>query len=236
MVTDVKNEFSALRRLTLATAFTLSGLAYAAANDLSKVTLRVADQAGQFQSKLKYAGLVDDTPYKIEWSVFPAAVNIHEALKAGAVDVGFAGSAPTVSAIAGGSPVKAVAGWDTGGRGVYLLVPENSPIKTVADLKGKTISPTGRGSAGHYITVLALKSAGLSVNDVKLAFLNPTDASAAFQTGAIDAWGIWGVWGIRAQGSAQRARVIIDTTTLRAEIYLASATPAALADPDKRAA
>ncbi len=82
----------------------ITGIAAAhAAEDLSKVTLRVGDQTGATRAKLEAAGLLNDVPYKIEWSVFPAAVNLHEALKADAVDIGQAADSPTVSAIAGGS-------------------------------------------------------------------------------------------------------------------------------------
>jgi sulfonate transport system substrate-binding protein len=211
------------------------GHALAGDEDLSAVTLRVADQGGALQSKLKFAGLLEGIPYRIEWAVFPAAVNIHEALKAGAVDIGLSGTGPTVSAIAGGSPIEVVAAWDTGGRGVYLLVPKESAIQSLQDLRGKTISPTGRGSAGHYITIVALEQAGLSYRDVNLAFLDPADASAAFLTGQIDAWGIWGVHAIRALGT-HKARILVDTTQLRPEIYVASATRAAIEDPAKRLA
>src|SRR5207253_1660441 len=89
--------------------------------DLSKVTLRIGDQTGATQSKLQAAGLLSTVPYRIEWSVYPAAVNLHEALKADAVDIGQAGDAPTVSAIAGGSQIKVVAAWSNGGKGTVLL-------------------------------------------------------------------------------------------------------------------
>jgi sulfonate transport system substrate-binding protein len=219
-------------RVVLATLLLAPAGSALAGDDLSRVTLRVADQAGALESKLKFAGLLEGVPYRIEWAVFPAAVNIHEALKAGAVDIGFSGTGPAVSAIAGGSPIEIVAAWDTGGRGVYLLVPKDSAIHTLQDLRGKTISPTGRGSAGHYITIVALEKAGLSVRDVNLAFLDPADANAAFLTGKIDAWGIWGVHAIRALGT-HKARILIDTTQLRPEVYVASVTRTAIADPAK---
>ena len=225
-----------LRTLTVVAAGLLGAAAACgpgrAGEGAGAVTLRVADQAGALQSKLKFAGLLDDVPYRIEWAVFPAAVNIHEALKAGAVDIGFSGTGPTVSAIAGGSPIVIAAAWDTGGRGVYLLVPKDSAIQSLQDLRGKTISPTGRGSAGHYITIVALEKAGLSTSDVKLAFLDPADASAAFLTGQIDAWGTWGVHAIKALGT-HKARILTDTTQLRPEIYVASVTRSAAADPAK---
>ncbi|NTF96043.1 ABC transporter substrate-binding protein [Rhizobium rhizogenes] len=206
-----------------------------AAQDLSKVTLRIGDQTGATRAKLEAAGLLKDVPYTIEWSVYPAAVNLHEALKADAVDIGSAADSPTVSAIAGGSKIKVVANFSNGGLGTALLVPANSPIKTIADLKGKTISPTTRGSVAHYLTVGVLKKAGLTSSDVKLAFLAPTDASAAFQAGSIDVWGTWSVYEARAIGSL-KARVLIDGQGINTGNTVVSATDSALADPGKVAA
>ncbi len=206
-----------------------------AAEDLSNVTLRVGDQTGATRAKLEAAGLLKDVPYKIEWSVFPAAVNLHEALKADAVDIGQAADSPTVSAIAGGSKIKVVASFSNGGLGSTILVPADSPIKTLADLKGKTISPTTRGSVAHYLTIGALKKAGLTANDVKLAFLTPADASAAFQTGSIDAWGTWGVYKARTIGTL-KARVLVEGTGINTGNFVLSATDNALSDPGKVAA
>lgn len=210
-------------------------LSSASAVELSKVTLRIGDQTGAVRAKLEAAGLLKDVPYKIEWSVYAAAVNLHEALKADAVDIGSAADSPTVSAIAGGSKIKVVAAFSNGGRGTALIVPENSPIKTIADLKGKTISPTTRGSVAHYLTVGVVKKAGLGSGDVKLAFLNPADASAAFQAGSIDAWGTWGVYLARTVGTL-KARVLIDGEGINTGNGVLSATDSALADPGKVAA
>ena len=206
-----------------------------AAEDLSKVVLRVGDQTGATRAKLEAAGLLNDVPYQIEWSVFPAAVNLHEALKADAVDIGQAADSPTVSAIAGGSKIKVVANFSNGGLGSSILVPVDSSIKTLADLKGKTISPTTRGSVAHYLTLGALKRAGLKADDVKLAFLTPADASAAFQAGSIDAWGTWGVYKARTIGTL-KATVLLDGPGISTGNYVLSATDAALSDPGKIAA
>ena len=219
----------------LLAAPSLAAPSLAADPGLSGVTLRVADQAGATRSKLAAAGLLDDVPYRIEWSVFAAAVNIHEALKAGAADLGMAGSGPTIAALAGGSRLRIVAGWDTGGRETYLLVPPDSPVRRLEELRGRTVSPTGRGSAGHLIVVNALESVGLSASDVKLAFLSPADAGAAFSSGSIDAWGIWSTYAYRALGT-RKARVLAQGTQFRPELYIVSATEAALADPGRTAA
>jgi sulfonate transport system substrate-binding protein len=206
-----------------------------AAEDLSKVVLRVGDQTGATKAKFEAAGLLADIPYQIEWSVYPAAVNLHEALKADAIDIGQAADSPTVSAIAGGSRIKVVANYSNGGLGSSLIVPAGSPIKTIEDLKGKTISPTTRGSVAHYLVLGVLKKAGLSQDDVKLAFLNPSDASAAFQAGSIDAWGTWGIYKARSIG-ALKATVLIDGPGINTGNFVLSATDNALSDPGKVAA
>jgi sulfonate transport system substrate-binding protein len=206
-----------------------------AAEDLSKVVLRIGDQTGATRAKLEAAGLLKDVPYQIQWSVYPAAVNLHEALKADAVDIGSAADSPTVSAIAGGSKIKVVANFSNGGLGTSLIVPAGSAIKSVADLKGKTISPTTRGSVAHYLVLGVLKKAGLTASDVKLAFLTPTDASAAFQAGSIDAWGTWGVYLARTVGTL-KATELIDGVGINTGNGVLSATDSALADQRKVAA
>ena len=130
------------------------------ATDLSKVTLRIGDQTGASRSRLQAAGLLDDVPYRIEWSVFAAAVNLHEALRADAIDIGSANDSPTVSAIAGGSRITVVTAWGNG-AGCVLLVPKDSPVRNLSDLRGRTVSPTTRGSVGHFLLVGLLRQAGI---------------------------------------------------------------------------
>ena len=206
-----------------------------ASPDLSKVTLRIGDQVGQHRSKLQAAGLLADVPYKIEWSAYPAAFHLHEALKAEAIDIGAANDSPTVSAIAGGSKIAVVAAWGNGGKGTRLYVPKGSTAQSVADLKGKTISPTTRGSVAHFLVVGELRKAGLTESDVKLAFLNPVDAGAAFAAGSIDAWATWGIYGARIR-STLGARVLSDGEDVNSGLFVFSATRGALQDPAKVAA
>ncbi len=209
--------------------------ARAQAGGLGGVTLRVGDQTGASQALLRAAGLLADVPYRIEWSQYAAAVNLHEALKADATDIGSANDSPTVSAIAGGSKVKVVAAWNNGGRGTSLLLPKSSPARTLADLRGRIISPTTRGSVAHYLVVGLLKEAGIPLGDVKLAFLSPTDATAAFGSGSIDAWATWGIFRARAVGTLG-ARELDKGERVNTGLGLLSATPSAVADPGKLAA
>ncbi len=71
-----------------------------------------------------------------------------------------------------------------------ILVPENSPIKTVADLKGHKVA-FQKGSSSHNLLLRALRRAGLKFTDIQPTYLTPADARAAFQQGNVDAWAIW---------------------------------------------
>ena len=69
-------------------------------------------------------------------------------------------------------------------------MPENSPIKSFADLRGKKIA-TGRGSIGHQLILAALEKNGWAASDVQIAFLAPSDAKIAYTQGSVDAWSTW---------------------------------------------
>ena len=69
-------------------------------------------------------------------------------------------------------------------------MPEQSPIKSFDDLRGKKIA-TGRGSIGHQLILAALEARGWKPNDVQIAFLAPSDAKVAYTQGSVDAWSTW---------------------------------------------
>ena len=69
-------------------------------------------------------------------------------------------------------------------------MPQDSPIKTLADLKGKKVA-FGKGSSAHNLLVAALEKAGIAWSDITPVPLAPADATAAFTKGAVDAWSIW---------------------------------------------
>jgi sulfonate transport system substrate-binding protein len=154
-------------------------------------TLKVGSQRGGTKAVLLASGALEGAPYKIEWSEFPAAQPLLEALSAGAVDLGEAGDAPFLFAYAGGAKIKAVQAGKSGGSSTAILVRKGSPIRTVADLRGKKVA-TGRGSIGHYLLLREIEGAGLKPSDVTVIFLSPGDAKAAFSSGAVDAWVTWG--------------------------------------------
>ncbi|BCG02038.1 sulfonate ABC transporter substrate-binding protein (plasmid) [Paraburkholderia sp. PGU19] len=153
-------------------------------------TLKVGDQQLQTRGILEASGQLKDVPYKIEWFNFPAAQPLGEALNAGAIDVGGLGDAPLIFAYAAGAKVRAVAVARSQPIDLAIIVPEQSPIKSAADLKGKRIATT-RGSIGHYLAIATLERAGIKLSDVSLRFMQPADAKAALASGNVDAWSTW---------------------------------------------
>lgn len=204
--------------------------------DLSKVTLHVGDQAGIQQALLQASGALDGAPYKVQWAEFPAAAPLLESLRARAIDIGIAGDAPTLNALAASKDITIVAGNRSPQQGgLAIIVPAGSPIMTVADLRGHTVSPTTQGSIGHYLLLRALGEAGLTAQDVKISFLQPVDAAAAMQSGAIDAWSTWDPYTAVAQ-KEQGVRVLRDATGLGSGLSFLDANNESLGNPSLRAA
>ncbi len=124
------------------------GLAMGPAAFAGETLLRAGDQKGGTQAVMKAAGVLEGLPYRLEWSQFPAAAPLLEALNADAVDLAFAGDAPATFALAAGLRGRIVAPIRTTGAGTAIMVPKDSPIRSVTDLKGHSIA-TNRGSIGH---------------------------------------------------------------------------------------
>ena len=103
-------------------------------------------------------------------------------------------------------------------------MPKDSPLKSVADLKGKKIA-LNKGSNVHYLLVRALEQAGLQYSDVQVVFLPPADARAAFERGSVDAWVIWDPF-LAAAETSIGARVLKDgrSTVNNHQFYLAEKT------------
>lgn len=125
----------------------------------------------------------------IKWLEFSSGPPMLEAMNVGSIHYGAVGDAPPIFAQAAGAAIVYAAGQPiTNGQGI--LVPKNSPIRGLADLKGKRIGFT-KGSSAHNVVLLALKKAGLTYGDITPVYLSPPDAGPAFAQGSIDAWSIW---------------------------------------------
>jgi sulfonate transport system substrate-binding protein len=172
----------------LLAAVTLVSAAAALAGEA--VVLRVGDQKGGNRSLLEIAGLAKDLPYRIEWSEFPAAAPILEALNAGALDVGYTGDLSFLTVYAAGAPIKAIGGTRSDARSQAILVRADSPIHSAADLAGKRLAGT-RGGWGQFLISATLEKAGIGPEAATFAPLNPVDAKVALVAGSVDAWAVW---------------------------------------------
>lgn len=126
----------------------------------------------------------------IKWVEFPAGPQMLEALNVGSIDLGSTGDIPPIFAQAAGADLLYVGSEPAKPQAEVILVPKDSPLKTVADLKGHKVA-FQKGSSSHNLLLRALKQAGLDFSDIKPTFLTPADARAAFQQGDVDAWAIW---------------------------------------------
>jgi sulfonate transport system substrate-binding protein len=144
----------------------------------------------------------------VTWHEFPGGPQLLEALTVGALDFGTTGEAPPIFAQAAGSPLLYVGYEPPSPAGEAILVSKDSPIASVADLKGRTVA-LNKGSNVHYLLVQALASAGLTPSDIKPAYLAPAEARAAFERGNVDAWAIWDPFLAAAQ-EATGGRTLVD--------------------------
>ena len=181
-------------------------------------TLILLKNKGTLEEKLKALG------YSVRWAEFPAGPQLLEALNAGAIDFGNTGEAPPIFAQAAGAPLLYVGYEPAAPTGEAILVPKDSPLKTVADLKGKTVA-LNKGSNVHYLLVKALEKAGVPYADIKPAFLTPADARAAFERGSVDAWAIWDPFQAAAEKTLE-ARALADGTGIVSNYQFYFATQA----------
>ena len=188
------------RWLAMAVVMTLP-LAVAQAGD---AVVRIGYQKYGNLILLKSKGDLDDRlkplGFAISWTEFPSGPPLLEALNAGAIDFGQTGEAPPIFAQAAGAPLLYVASEPPAPRGEAILVPKTSPIRSLADLKGKKVA-VNKGSNVHYLLVKALEKAGIAYADITPVFLAPADARAAFERGEVDAWAIWDPYLAAAQAA-----------------------------------
>jgi sulfonate transport system substrate-binding protein len=147
-----------------------------------------------------------DRNVKITWTEFTAGPQLLEALNVGSVDFGVVGETPPVFAQAASAALYYVAHEPTAPKSEAIIVPKDSPIQSVKELKGKKVA-LNKGSNVHYLLVKALGEAGLTIKDIEPVYLPPADARAAFEGKQVDAWVIWDPF-LAAAESALKARTL----------------------------
>lgn len=169
-------------------------------------TLVLLKARGTLEKRLAEQGVT------VQWTEFPGGPQLLEGLNVGSIDFGVTGETPPVFAQAAGADLVYVAHEPPALTSEAILVPKDSSIHTLADLKGKKIV-LNKDSNVHYLLVRALEKAGLKYSDIQPIYLPPADARAAFERGSADAWVIWDPYQAAAEKQLQ-ARTLTDGTGL----------------------
>ncbi len=146
--------------------------------------LPIVKAKGELEKNLAAQGV------HVKWVEFPAGPQLLEGLNVGSVVFGEAGEAPPIFAQAANPNLVYVANQPPAPTAEALIVQKDSPIQSVQDLKGKRIA-LNKGSNVHYLLLKLLEANNLTLNDIQPVYLPPSDARAAFEKGAVDAWVIW---------------------------------------------
>jgi sulfonate transport system substrate-binding protein len=181
-------------RLSLASAAGVVLSSAACAEDHPKVVRIGTQKGGFFFPAVRQRHTVEDAfkplGVDVQWVEFQFGPPLLEAINVGSVDFGYVGDAPPIFAQAANARIRYAAAVKQGGGTQAIIVRNDSPIKTLADLKGKRIA-FGKGSSAHNLLVATLEKAGIGWSDIEPVPLAPADATAAFARGAVDAWSIW---------------------------------------------
>ena len=146
--------------------------------------LPILKERGTLETVLKQQGV------NVKWVEFPAGPQLLEGLNVGSVSFGEAGEAPPIFAQAANSNLVYVANQPEAPKAEALIVQKDSNIQSVQDLKGKRVA-LNKGSNVHYLLLEVLEANNLKLSDIEVVYLPPSDARAAFERGAVDAWVIW---------------------------------------------
>jgi sulfonate transport system substrate-binding protein len=209
-----------------------AGLATAALASLGMPAVRAAERTVRLSYQrsstlltiLKAKGTLDERlkplGFAPSWHLFTSVI---EPMNAGAVDLhADVADAVPIFTQAANAPLTFYAREVGSPAAEAIIVPEESPIRSIADLKGRTVG-VSRGSGCHFILAAALKRAGLAFTDIKPAYLQAPEGLAAFGQGSLDAWVIWDPFLAIAQAK-RPVRVLADATGLSSyhRYYLAN--------------
>jgi sulfonate transport system substrate-binding protein len=204
---------------------------------LNGVTITFGDQLKEFQTIFAATDALKGAPYTVNWANFIGGPPVIAAETGGSVDLGDMAETPTIFAQSASDPVKVVAateGVNPKTSPYDILVPANSPIKTVAQLRGHTLA-VQEGTVEQYFLVQVLARAGIPYNAVTIDNLAVTSASTAVTNGQVDAAVIsQPLTGLDL--ATGKVRQLVSGAGYLQTIGYLTASNAALANPQKAAA
>jgi sulfonate transport system substrate-binding protein len=170
-------------------------------------SLLVAHKLGYFEEELSKVNAT------YTWTSFNSGPLVNEAVASGNADIGFMADMPAILAKSAGQDIQIFANVAYGEKALALLVKNDSPITSLAQIKGKKIAYV-KGSYAQHLTALLLEQAGLTFNDIESVNLAAADIPAALEAGQIDGTVIWEQY-VSLLVVPGRARVIADGTGIK---------------------
>lgn len=169
--------------------------------------LSLLEENGWVEEALKEAGYDN---VEVTYTEFESGPPENESFASGAQDIGVMGNVPTISAAAAGQSRTILGVAYNGEKTEAILVPEDSEISSVSDLKGKKIGLVIGSIAQDFVERL-LDEEGLTDSDVELVNLASTEQQNALATGQVDAIAVWQpmIAQVEAAGSG---KVLVDGT------------------------
>lgn len=179
------------RKLIAIVAALAAGLMLAAGTTRAQTTVRLGKaQANQFAFLPADvgvdAGIFKEHGIELEISAFGGDAKMMQALTAGSIDIALGGG-PAFAVIVKGAPMKAVAAGADAPNTIMLVVLKDGPIKTIDDLKGRSVSVSTAGSLTYWLTQQLSRAQGWGDDGIKITPLGLSEAQiAALKTHQID--------------------------------------------------
>jgi sulfonate transport system substrate-binding protein len=207
--------------------------------NLSGVTLNVGDEVGIYEGPLEASGELKGLPFKISWSTFVGGPTVTAALVGGSVDVGEMSDPPPIFAQAADDANKIVGAQEPEDPATEssfaIVVKPSSPIHSVKQLKGKSVSLLN-GTILQYIAIRALQKVGLPYTAITPVNVSPpSGATAAFENGSVDAL-VTSLAGADGLVQSGEGRILVTGAGLSRSLNYVVASEAALQNPQKSAA
>jgi NitT/TauT family transport system substrate-binding protein len=179
--TEMKRVFSSFR--FAAAAIVSASLLFVASQASAQQKLRVGKaQADSFSFVPVDIGIEHGFFKKygvdVETSGFAGDAKLQQAIAANAVDVGI-GSGPALAFVAKGNPEIGIAAMANQPLLLDLSVQPDGPVKSAADLKGKTISVSTAGSLTEWLVRETSRQQGWGPDGIKIAYLGSNSSQIA---------------------------------------------------------
>lgn len=154
------------------------------------------------------SGFYADEDLEVELIATAGGAQAIPSLMAGDYDVTYANYTSAILAAQQGLPLVFVAGNDLGAADHGIFVAQDSPIKAVADLEGKSFAVNNLQNIGTIAIKTQLEDAGVNPDSIELLEMPYPDMQAALTRGDVDA--IWQVEPFQASAEAAGLRKVAD--------------------------